>query len=295
VHPRTTGEKYTVTFLQYFSQSGRRKVQRVSISQEKLRESFLDYIMGRLSDSDRSRFEERLLEDQDFSDAVALCEQELIDAYAMHRLQPDEARAVGLWMEASPDRLERVTIARVLLQATTRRKPRKHQTEVALAIAACLLVAATLYQIAGRLLNHRRETIQIAAGHIPLPPNQAPSAAATSGEAAKPDIVLLAAERIRGKQKSTTYLIHHERPIQLQVVLPGETERFGYQVRVASLADQDKILVQQNNLEAQFMAGQLYLTVTLPPGSLPPATYTASITRQGNTLLSTFTLKLVHE
>jgi hypothetical protein len=66
-------------------------------------------------------------------------------------------------------------------------------------------------------------------------------------------------------------------------------------VSLAPLADPSKILLQQDNLEAQTLAGQLYLTLTLPPGSLPPATYTASVTRQGNTLVSTFTLKWVRE
>jgi hypothetical protein len=288
VHPQATGEKYTVTFLQYFSQSGRRKVHRVPISPEDLRASFLAYITGRLPDSDRARFEEQLLEDQDFSDAAALCEQDLIDAYALHRLPSDENRAVGLWIEASPDRVERVTFARALLQ-TTPRGSRRRQIDIVLAIAACLLVTATLFQMTARLLHRKHQTTQLAANSTPAQ-NKTPTTPAS-----KPDIILLAAERTRGEQKIMTYPVHRESPVELQIVLPGQTVRSGYQVRLATSADPTKTLLQQNNLEAQSMTGQLYLTVTLPPGSLPPATYTASVTKQDNTLLSTFTLKWIPE
>jgi hypothetical protein len=288
VHPQATGEKYTVTFLQYFSQSGRRKVHRVPISPEDLRASFLAYITGRLPDSDRARFEEQLVEDQDFSDAAALCEQDLIDAYAFHRLPPDEARAVGLWIEASPDRVERVTFARALLQ-TTPRASRRRQIDVVLAIAACLLVAATLFQMTARLLHRKHQTTQLAANSTPAQ-NKTSTTPAT-----KPDIVLLAAERTRGEQTITTYPVHRNSPVELQIVLPGETARSGYQVRLATSADPTKTLLQQNNLEAQSTTGQLYLTVILPPGFLPPATYIASVTQQDDTVLSTFTLKWIPE
>jgi hypothetical protein len=294
VHPQATGKKNTVTFLQGFSQWGRKKVQRVSTSPQDLRVSFLHYIMGRMPEPDRARFEEQLLEDQDFSDAAAACEQELIDAYALHRLDAEETRAVGLWIEASPKRVERVAMARALLLATPQRDLRRKRIGFALATAACLFAAATLYLVNTRLLHHAPKAAQLSATNAPPAQNQTP-AAATSSEAARPDIVLIAAERVRGKQETTTYQVHRENPIQLQVVLPGQTARSGYQVRVAPQADPSKILLQQDNLEAQTLASQLYLTVTLPPGSLPPATYTASVTRQGNTLISTFTLKWVHE
>jgi anti-sigma-K factor RskA len=293
VHPQATGEKYTVTFLQYFSQSGRRKVHRVPISPEDLRASFLAYITGRLPDSDRARFEEQLLEDQDFSDAAALCEQQLIDDYALRRLLPEETRAVGLWIEASPDRVERVTFARALLQTAPRRS-RRHSIDVVLAVAACLLVAATLVQMTARLLHRKQQTTQLVSNNTP-PQTKIPPAATASGAAIKPDIILLAAERTRGEQTITTYQVHRESPLELQIVLPGETARSAFQVRLATATDPTKTLLQQSNLEAHSMASQLYLTVALPPGSLQPATYTVSVTRQDDTLLSTFTLKWIPE
>lgn len=299
MHPQTAGEKYTVTFLQKNSQPGRKKVQRVSISPDNspddLRASFLLYITGRLPEPDKTRFEEQLLVDQDFSNAAATWEQELIDAYALRRPDAKETRAIRLWIEASLDRVERVVIARALLKTTPRQDLRKRQhlrkrqLGAALALAACLVIAATLYFVIS-LRREQRATQQSIATAAP-PQNQTPPI----GVAAKPDVVLIAAERTRGEQKTTTFQVHRESPIQLQIVLPGETARTGYQVRVTPATDQNKILLQQNDLEAQSMAGQLYLAITLPPGSLPPATYIASVSRQGDTLTSTFTLKWVPE
>src|ERR1700745_3418254 len=106
MHSQASGEKYTVTFLQDFSQWGRKKVQRVSISPQGLRVNFLHYIAGRLPEPERIRFEQQLLEDQDFSDAAADCEQQLIDDYAMRRLDTEQARTVSLWIDPSPPLLE---------------------------------------------------------------------------------------------------------------------------------------------------------------------------------------------
>jgi hypothetical protein len=261
----------------------------VSISPDDLRASFLQYITGLLPEPGKTHFEEQLLKAQDFSDAAAACEQELIDAYAMHRLDAEEARAIGLWVEASPDRVERVAMARALLQATPHRGLRRRQISFALAAAACLLVAATLYLVNTRMLHHEQSNTQLSAANTSAQAQNPTSATPTA--TAKPDIVLMAAERTRGEQKIATYQVHRESPVQLQVVLPGETARSGYQLRVTSLADPGKTLLQQDDLEAQSMTGQLFLTVTLPPGSLPPATYFASVTHQRDTLTSTFTLK----
>jgi hypothetical protein len=287
VYAQAVGEKYTVTFLQDFSQRGRRKATTVSLSHDDSRAIFLQYIRGRLSEAERARFEERLLEDQDFSDAAAVCEQDLIDAYAMHQLDEEEARAIGLWIEASPDRVERVAMARALLKTSPRRGQRR-QVGVALAIAAVLLAAVTLDLVGVKMRHHGQDVTKLSASNI-APQNQ-PSSSISRKEI-RPDIILIAAERTRGKQKTATYQVHRESPVELQIVLPSETERSGYQLKVTPLSDPDKILFEQTNLDAHTLSGQLYLSATLRPGSLAPDTYTAFINRKGSTLVSTFTVK----
>jgi hypothetical protein len=257
--------------------------------------SFLHYITGRLPEDDQARFEEQLLEDQEFSDAAAVSEQELIDAYALRRLDSEQTRAVALWIEASPERVERVALARAILRAAPQRGLRGRQIGAALAAAACVLVAATLYLVSTRTFHHEQKPTQLPAANSAPPIDQAPATGSAPSRTEKPDVVLIAAERIRSPQKAATYEVHRAAPIQLQVLLPGETAHDGYQVRLSPLDHQDKVLLQQNNLEAQSLAGQLYLNITLPPGSLPPATYTASVSRHGDTRASTFTVKWVHE
>ena len=194
-----------MTFLQDFSQWGRKKVQRVSTSPDDLRARFLRYITGRLPEPDKTRFEERLLEDQDFSDTAAACEQELIDDYALHRLDAEETRAVGLWIEASPERVERVTMARVLLRATPQRGQPKKKTNITLAAAASLLAAATLYLVNSKLSHHEQQATQLSASNSPLQEQTAATAATT-----KPDIVLIAAPvpvGLHGKYAITAALV----------------------------------------------------------------------------------------
>jgi anti-sigma-K factor RskA len=289
VHPQAIGQKYTVTFLQNLSQRGRKKVQKVPVSQNDLRARFLEYIMGRLPEPERSSIEEQLLADHDLSDAAADCEQELIDDYAMRRLDSEEYREVGLWIEASPDRVQRVAMARALLQRSAHRTSGRHRPVIAFAVAACLVAAAALYIVDTRL-NRAAKTTQLATANpaTPIIP-------ATVDNNARPDIILIAAERIRGERKIATYPIHHGSPIQLQILLPGESARTGYRLRIASQANRNKALLEQDNLEAQSLNGQLYLNISLPPGSLAPATYLAAVTRQNDTLTSPFIVTWAHE
>jgi hypothetical protein len=285
MHSQSIGQKYTVIFLQYFSLRGRRKVHKVSGSQNDLRAKFLQYVMGRLPGPERASFEEQLLADHDLSDAAADCEQDLIDAYALRQLNPEESREVGLWIEASPDRVARVAIARALLQRSPQRSSGRQRITIALAVAACLVAAVALYVVDTRM--HRADKAAQFAAATPAPPINPAIAANTT---IKPDIILIAAERVRGEQKTATYPIHQDSPIQLQILLPGESARSGYKLRVTTLADRNRVLIERDDLEAQSFDGQLYLTISLPAGTLPPATYLAAVSRQNDILTSPFSL-----
>jgi len=212
----------------------------------------------------------------------------------LHRLDAEETRAIGLWIEASPERVDRVAIARALLQAAPQRGLRTQQISCGLAAEACLLVAAMLYLVNTRVLHHEQRDTRLSAANTPPSQDQTPSPAAAN-VTIKPDVVLITAERTRGEQKAATYQVHRESPVQLQVLLPDQTTHSRYQLRLAPATDPNNILRQQDDLEMQYMAGQPYLTVTLPPGSLPPATYIVSISGHGDTLILAFTLKWVHE
>jgi hypothetical protein len=262
----------------------------VSILENDLRPVLLRYITGGLSELKRSAFEERLLTDQEFSDDAAVCEQELIDAYALRQLNDGDMESLRPWIESSPGRMQRVKMARALLLPRPQRMRSRQRITVLLAAAACVLAAVTLLFVHRTTQKESTSISQTSATNAkPFQVASGPSVA--SPVETKPDVILLAVERIRGEQQTASYQVHRDAPVQLQIMLGGETARSGYGLQVVSQEGKRHILLEKKDLEAQSLNGQLYLSVTLPPGSLPPATYTASVSRSGETLVSHFTLK----
>lgn len=261
------------------------------ISESDLRSALLRYISGRSTESERAEFEERLLTDQEFSDDAAVCEQELIDAYALQQLSVDDMEGLRGWIESSPDRMQRVKMARALLLTPPRKFRIQRRIAFVLAAAACLLLAVTL-RLTQRVTQKNSTLVSQTSATNTQP---VPMPAATVPGAIKPDVILLAVERVRGEQQIASYEVHRSAPVQLQIMLGGETARTGYKLQVVPLEGPSQILLEKTNLQAQSMNGQLYLNVTLPPGYLPPATYSASVSRRGETLVSHFTLKWSQE
>ncbi len=68
------------------------------IVENHLRLELLRYLTGEMSEDKRTAFASRLLGDQEFSDAVAMCEQDLIDAYASETLDQDQMRSIQPWI-----------------------------------------------------------------------------------------------------------------------------------------------------------------------------------------------------
>jgi negative regulator of sigma E activity len=262
----------------------------VSITENDLRPALLRYITGRSTEFERAHFEERLLVDQEFSDAAAVCEQELIDAYALQQLNADETAGLKSWIDNSPGRTQRVKMARPLLLAGPQRIRSKQRIAFMLAVAACVLVAITL-PLAHRTAQKDATSVSQAPAPNAMPSPSAIAPSVTVPSAIKPDVILLAAERVRGEQQTVSYQVHRDAPVQLQVMLNGETARSGYRLQVVPMEGPRHILLDKTDLQAQSINGQLYLNVALPPGFLSPATYTASVSRHGETLVSHFMLK----
>jgi hypothetical protein len=262
----------------------------VSISENDLCQALLRYIAGRSTESERAEFEERLLTDQEFSDDAAVCEQELIDAYALRQLNADDMEGLRAWIETSPYRRERVKMARALLAAQPRKIHIQRRIAFVLAAAACVALAVTL-PLMKKMMQRDTASVSPTATTSPqVAQTENPPLAALPGTM-KPDVILLAAERMRGEPQAATYQVHPNAPVQLQIMLPGETERSGYGLQVFPLEGPHHILLEKTNLQAESMNGQLYLNVALPPGYFPAAAYTASVSREGETLVSHFTLK----
>ena len=262
----------------------------MSISENDLRQALLRYIAGRSTESERAEFEERLLTDQEFSDDAAMCEQELIDAYALQQLSVDDMEGLRAWVESSPPRRERVKMARAILLARPPKIRIQRRIAFIWAAAACVALAVTL-PLMKKIAQRNPPAVSQTAATNPQQVEGANAPLVASSEAMKPDVILLAAERVRGEEQPATYKVHRNAPVQLQIILPGETERSGYGLQVVPLDEPHHVLLEKADLQAESMNGQLYLEVTLPPGSLPPSTYTASVSRDGETLVSNFILQ----
>ena len=262
----------------------------MSISESDLRTGLLRYITGRSTESERTDFEERLLTDQDFSDAAAVREQELIDAYALQQLNADDMEGLRHWIETSSRRMQRVKMARTLLLASSQRSRGNWRMAAILAAAACILAAVTLHVTNRTAQKDSNAVSQASASNAGQSQGvNGPSVALPSDT--KPSVVLLVAERVRGEQQIANYQVRRNAPVQLQIMLGGEAARSGYGLQVVPMEGPRRILLEKTDLQAQSINGQLYLSITLPAGAFPPATYTASVSRGGETLVSHFTLK----
>ena len=255
------------------------------ISEDHLRRSVLRYLAADLTAEERALFEERLLTDQDFSNAVAVEEQDLIDDYALGALTQQETRSIQTWIEASPRRTERVSMARAFLVRRPQKLRRKQYVTIMLAAAACILAAVGIrLSLTSELI--RQNSKIVSSGPIGSVQNGPPQT--SPGNGAKPEVILLVAERTRGQQQITTHRLRSGAPVQLQIILVGETARSGYLLRIHSLGEDKRVLPEYKDLNAESVGGQLYIKVDFSPGSLPPGPYRAFVSRDGDTLVSDF-------
>ncbi len=239
-------------FLQDLSQWIRRKVQRVSIAHEDLRARFLQYILGHLPESRTNPlWKNNSWQTRTSSDAAAACEQEL---YRRLRLTPPERRG-----DQSSRPLERSL-------ATSGRAHRNRASALAgNARPQQREKAVELCPGRGRMSRRCRFILYLLntkmhpATQKPTPltetnvlPQTTPPVAANPGPA--PGTNGRSSNRrrtpTRRTKAPTTYQVHRESPIQLQILLPGETALSGYQVRVARIADQGKVMMQQKDLRS---------------------------------------------
>src|SRR4051812_3826365 len=81
-------------------------------------ELITSYLLGELSEDERSRLEERYFADAELSHEVQAVRDELVDAYVRGRLPQRERERFETYFMASPRRRERVEFAAALLQSS---------------------------------------------------------------------------------------------------------------------------------------------------------------------------------
>jgi hypothetical protein len=90
-------------------------------------------------------FEERLLEDEEFSRQTAELEDDILEDYAAGSLSPAEQESLRPWIMASPWRREQVQVTRLLLQNSRRKLQTRMSAWLWLTAAACIISAAVLF------------------------------------------------------------------------------------------------------------------------------------------------------
>src|SRR6185369_15603174 len=81
-------------------------------------ELITSYLLGELSEEERSSMEEQYFADADLSHEVQAVRDDLVDAYVRGRLPARERERFETYFMASPRRRERVEFAAALLQAS---------------------------------------------------------------------------------------------------------------------------------------------------------------------------------
>jgi len=238
-------------------------------SESGLRAGFIDYIANRMSGEERLRFEQRLLADQEFSDAAAACEQELIDDYASGQLTREERETVAAWIAGSPARQQRVKMARALM--TLQHEPKRSSRPVAalLALAACIAAGVALV-VAHGVWQRNVVSPQIAAA-------TQPRAVAPVASAVKPDIILLVAEHLRGPEQEPSFFIHRGAPVKLQIAVPHAPESSSFEVRVVALNGRRQIVADEKGIALSSTKGLQYLAIDLQPDALTQGSFAATV------------------
>jgi anti-sigma-K factor RskA len=212
----------------------------------------LRYLLGALPSAEREAFELRLMEDEQFSEAIEAEEFDLIDEFAAGKLSASERNRIKGWIEASPELRNRVLIAQRLHHIRPGRRQWHWWLLGAATATACLLLL-----IITRTSRHS----------VPAP---TPSAvAALPARSVQQDTILLAAVRQRGAataEASAVYIVHPANATRLQILLPPSARSTAYTVQLQNTQP-------MTNIKPQGPADSPYLELTFPPGTLRATGY----------------------
>jgi hypothetical protein len=88
------------------------------------------YLLGGLSEEERTRMEEAFFADDSKFEAVELAEDELIDAYVRGELSAEQLQQFHKKLLTSPRLVERVHFAKALAERTAEPSPNKHEASI---------------------------------------------------------------------------------------------------------------------------------------------------------------------
>lgn len=256
----------------------------------KLRRDFLRYAGARMRGIEAQAFEGRLLDDQEFSDAAAVCEQELIDDYSAGEVNDADKAVLQGWVEVSPRRLQRVQFARAFMAARSRCPQKGSGIGFVVPIAAMIAGLTVVMWMAGRSLRER-------AGPAPNAVKRSDAAAESAAVAKRNDliapadqVILVIAERMRGAQRSQV-ISHNNSAETLRVLLPEGASNDPYRLQMADMRDRHNVVIDESGLRPSVTGGRMYLVVSVRKGSLTPGSYEVTVSSKEDSFIATIVVQ----
>ncbi|HEY6377336.1 MAG TPA: hypothetical protein VIX90_17585 [Edaphobacter sp.] len=245
----------------------------------------------------RDEFEQRLLDDDVFSEQIHQAQQELLEDYADGALSSVHRKQLNPWIFCSSNRRQHVQLTVDLLYRGRRSK------RIAIRLYVGVFAACVLLFVGLRLmhpLQYFRDTAQAPAEHSNLPtPNFGVSGepsglengiARPDGTAAiRPMILRLVPERSHGESQpvaTSAFAIKAAAPVLLQMLVPsGSGCEYDVLIHAETTAIPDRHLERVACVTVQ---GAQYVDVDLPPGTLPPGQYTVRMSGPEGVLMVRF-------
>jgi hypothetical protein len=237
-------------------------------------EKLVAYLSRDLSANQREAFENRILEDEFFSQQIEEAQFALLEAYAEGSLPPEVHERLTPWAASSNYAREHLSITRRLkkLSSPSAHRRVRSATLWLFAAAACLLFAALPWVF----LRRHPSPPNVAK----LEPQHVPAPAATT-----PNTILLVAERLRGAgppvQPLETFPIEGSIPLRLQIVLPASHSSNTYSVVVRHITN-SRPVARFAGIKTQGPAQTPHIEVILPAHTLQSGEYMADVETPGD-------------
>jgi len=264
-----------------------------------LRGQLIAYLAETMPEAQREGFEQRLLNEDAFSEQIHYAQQELLEDYAAGALSAVHRKQLGPWILSSSGRRQHVQLTSDLLYRA--RHSRAIAVRLALAItAACVLLFWGLRSL--HPLQYFHGAPPPPAAHVNQPPptfiapgerstleDPASIASADAPTAIQPVVVQLVPEHVRGESLPTviySYTIPAPSPILLQILVPSDSGcEYSVTIHAETAAVADRHI---ERVACVTVRDSQYVDVDLPPGSLPPGQYTARISGPDGSLMGRF-------
>lgn len=225
-------------------------------------ERLLGYLLGELPSHELAEIDRRLLEDDEFADALGEARDDLLDAYALGALAPEQRDRVHRALGLTGERDARLEFSRALHEAlrspppsgareappgTDRSSPARRAGYWALPVAACLALGAGLWLTRGAHLGNGPSPAVAAGPHF---------------------VLLLSPEVLRGEGPERRVSMPRDAAaLDVQIVVPDEAMR--YDVQVSSPSGHSTYA----NLVPRSTSGLSYVELSMPRAQLRSLSY----------------------